>query len=387
LFDSVPVGNYSVQLTTNTSAGTYLVPVAAPATVLPSGWVNTGEFIGTGFGSDGNVNGNSATFSVSSGQYETNVNFGLDHLPESVSYTTEVSTPYIYQKFTLNSPDLPILSGSDPEDQPSTGVLTGKTLEITTLPSNSLLLYNNVPVTVGQIITNFNPALLQIEITPITIGSSYTEFKYAYIDAAGFPDPTPANYRISWVSGGPLPITFTDLKGQYTNGTTVLSWASLMEINFGHYDIEYSTNGTEYTLIGKVNGVGNSTSRTDYSFIHTQPVSGINYYRLKMYDDNGNSTYSNIVAVDVKLQDISITGIYPNPFTESVKISVTSDKTEKVDIRLLDNIGRVIQNRQNTVQSGLNLFTIDNLQHLSAGSYVIEVRTESSVVVKMLIKK
>jgi hypothetical protein len=386
LFDNVPAGTYSVQLTTNAGTGTYAVPVAAPATVLPDGWVNTGEFIGSGFGSDGTVNGNSVLFTVSSGEIKSEVNFGLDHLPESVSFSTPVSTPYITQKFTLNSPSLPVLSGSDPEDQPSTGVLTGKTLQITTIPNNSDLLYNNVLVTVGQVITNFDPALLQIQITVATMLSTFTEFKYAYIDAAGFADPTPANYRISWTSGGTLPVRFTNLNGSYLNGSTLLSWASLTELNFSHYEVEHSVNGVDYSFIGRVEGTGNSTTRTDYSFIHRQPVAGINYYRLKFYDKDGNYSYSNIIAVMVNAQSMIITSVYPNPFVDRVHVTVTTDRTEKVQIRLLDNLGRLIRSQQGTVVSGLNLVTVSDLKELPSGSYVIEVKTESSAVVRKLIK-
>lgn len=73
LFDNVPVGTYTVDL--STIQGT--VGSAPPARTLPSGWNNTGEFIGSGAGTDGLINGASASITVGASDVITNVNFGI----------------------------------------------------------------------------------------------------------------------------------------------------------------------------------------------------------------------------------------------------------------------------------------------------------------------
>ena len=76
-FANLNSGNYSVQVTTNKgTAG-----VAAPATVLPTGWVNTGENIGNNPGNDGTAN---SLLAVVVGTNATNVidaNFGIEQRP------------------------------------------------------------------------------------------------------------------------------------------------------------------------------------------------------------------------------------------------------------------------------------------------------------------
>ena len=83
MFSNIPAGTYTVQLTTNSSAGTYATPAAPPVTILPLGWVNTGEFNGAGAGSDGSVNGLSAAISVVAGDIKSDINFGIERLPDS----------------------------------------------------------------------------------------------------------------------------------------------------------------------------------------------------------------------------------------------------------------------------------------------------------------
>lgn len=70
---AVSGSSYYVSLTKTQST----VGVAAPAPSLPSFWMNTGEYIGAeNTGTDGTIDGKSATFTVSSAS-QSNVNFGV----------------------------------------------------------------------------------------------------------------------------------------------------------------------------------------------------------------------------------------------------------------------------------------------------------------------
>jgi hypothetical protein len=84
IFPNVPKANgYSVQI--NNVVGTLGSP--APVVVLPGGYVSTGENNGTGTGSDGTINGTSATFNVT-GSEITNINFGIE-LPPAVGFSSQ----------------------------------------------------------------------------------------------------------------------------------------------------------------------------------------------------------------------------------------------------------------------------------------------------------
>ncbi|MBK9321286.1 MAG: hypothetical protein IPM91_22455 [Bacteroidetes bacterium] len=45
-------------------------------------------------------------------------------------------------------------------------------------------------------------------------------------------------------------------------------------------------------------GGGNASTLREYQFSDQQPVSGIQYYRLKQTDTDGRFSYTNIVAVN-----------------------------------------------------------------------------------------
>jgi hypothetical protein len=102
-----------------------------------------------------------------------------------------------------------------------------------------------------------------------------------------------------------------------------LNWSTATEQNSKDFEIQWSTNGANWETIGIVDAAGNSQTQKDYSFIHTSPVTGINYYQLKEVDMNNNATYSNVREV-LFTGNGSIT-ITPNPAINSAIIHCTYD--------------------------------------------------------------
>jgi hypothetical protein len=153
LFTNVSIGTYTVQLSIISSAGTYANPITAPATSLPAGWVNTGENIGNTSGNDGNVNGMSSIINIASGNIVTNVNFGIERLPETANLIAFIPVPINAEIITLQNifpwsgPNYydeyfsRTFLGYDDEDQSTLGELTGKTIRIDTL----INFYNSMP--------------------------------------------------------------------------------------------------------------------------------------------------------------------------------------------------------------------------------------------------
>lgn len=389
LFDNVPVGTYTVQLTRNSSAGTYAVPAAPPATILPEGWVNTGEFNGVGVGSDGSVNGLSASITVAAGEIKSNNNFGIERLPDSRNYLTVINTPLVGETISLSTPgasrfgNLPILSGSDPEDQPTENVLTGKSVRFTSLAvvgsSNTpaTLRYNGVDITLNQTITNFNPALLTVFL-PTQWSGQGLRFNYAYVDAAGFADPTPATYRLAW-SGGGLPITLSEFVVTKNNCLANLNWKTSTEQNSDRFEVEVST-GTNpaYTVAGTVLAAGSSTSTKSYQYSYTMQAGVVYYFRLKMIEKDGSFTYSNIQSASCGKGGGIVIG--PNPTTDYFTVRGMQNGRNLVQVYAAN--GQLVKSQEiNQNQGDVNIV------HLAPGMYSVKITnliSETTVVSKLI---
>lgn len=86
----------------------------------------------------------------------------------------------------------------------------------------------------------------------------------------------------------PLPITLDYFTATPKNTSIELNWGTLSETNNDYFSIYKSPNGLEYwELIGNVQGMGNSSVPTDYSFIDNTPNNGLNYYVLMQTDYDG----------------------------------------------------------------------------------------------------
>jgi Secretion system C-terminal sorting domain len=395
LFSNVPLlvsGNYSVQLgTIDILFASYASSVTAPITnPLPLGWVSTGEFVSdvTTIGNDGIINGKIEITTLSSEDIKVENNFGIERIPESVDFINTIQNPTIGTIVTLvptyinpngSANPLPILTGSDPEDLPLTAPLTNKAVKITTLPSNAQMLYENVPVTINQVISNYDPSLLQIKYLVAQPVAGSTEFKYAFVDAAGIQDPTPATYTLSWAPTTPLPVTLESFTATKNSCVATLNWKTATEVNTNKFEIEMSTQPNNmYAKVGSIAAKGNSTTIESYTFSYPMQTGVVYYFRLKIINLDGTYAYSSIQTIScMDKQEITF---YPNPTKDIVKIA-GMEKGKNI-VSILCNDGRVIKYiTTNNANAELTLAGLPN------GMYILKMQNENgSVQVKRIVK-
>ena len=353
-------------------------PADAGTSFVAGNWVPTGDAYGTGNAAGtGNKPGvPSCIIAVSTALLNvTNVNFGIERLPDSddktITYT--INTPGVKYDIATG------LTGSDPED----GVLgAGKTYKITELPVGAVLYYNNIAVTLNQVITSFNPALLKIDPDDIT---HTTSFKYASLDAAGFYDPSPATVTVSW--NQTLPVKLISFSGRL-NGTKVdLNWVTANELNTKHFEVERSGDGQLFTKLSTVIAKGNSTTVTSYDLVDPIPLKGVNYYRLKIVDIDGKFEYSRIVIIRIDNSVQLVTKVAPNPFTGKIDVYLTLTHNTQVDFRFIDINGRMVFNKSVKGLKGFNWFTINDLDKLPSAPYMLHIVTDDTKIVEKLIKQ
>jgi hypothetical protein len=354
-----PGANYTIQLSTN--QGTVAQP--APATLLHSTWVNTGETrSGTiDLGTEGLIDSRAYGFTNT-----VNFDFGIERLPESDNKLQTVN-PTAGGTITAGSITTNV-SGSDPED----GLLgnTG-TIAITMLPNNATMFYNGIAVTLNQQISNFDPALLSF--TSITLGTSSVVFDYAFLDAASKQDPTPATYTLTWTT--PLPVS--GLKAAVVvNGTlATISWSTLQEINTDYFEVERSLDNAVFKVTGnRVSAAGTSASANSYHQVDDISTLYQNkqlFYRVKLVDVDGRTSYSNVMSLPLN-RPLGVTS-WPNPFSSAVTVSISSNNSTRVNIRITDLLGKTIQATSRSVERGTSQVTLQNLEGLAAGTYLLEV--------------
>ena len=177
-----------------------------------------------------------------------------------------------------------------------------------------------------------------------------------------------------------LSIDLLHLMGQSLKGANVLTWTTSNEINSNHFEIETKTDTSNFIKIGVVQAKGNTATQSTYSFTHYYPQAAVNYYRLKMVDNNNKFKYSNIIALRTDGTAVTIDRIYPNPFKDRIEASVVLTSAQLLTTNLYDANGRIIRSQQVQSVRGLNTVRLDNLINISSGIYFLEIKSNEGVV-------
>ena len=169
-----------------------------------------------------------------------------------------------------------------------------------------------------------------------------------------------------------LPVTLTGIKAYQKNTGINVEWTFTQEIDMDHYEVEKSTTGANFNHGGTVLSSGNHSSAITYSWFDTNPNRGANFYRVKMFDKNGQITYSQIVKVVIGI-GTSIS-IYPNPVTNgSLSLQFNDQPKGSYDIRVLNSVGQIVFKTMINHNGGSATQTMQLPLSLSMGMYNLEV--------------
>jgi hypothetical protein len=173
------------------------------------------------------------------------------------------------------------------------------------------------------------------------------------------------------VVGCALPVKVSSFKAFLENTQVRLNWETAFEQNNFQFVIERSTNGSAFQEIGKIDGRGNSNEPTNYLFMDTNPMNGLNYYRLKQIDTNEKVYYSDIVSIRFNNPTIAEVQFYPNPVRsgEDIKLNVNLYQMKGLKLEIFDTMGNALQNTM--LKSGENAIS----QNLKPGVYFLHFIT------------
>lgn len=168
----------------------------------------------------------------------------------------------------------------------------------------------------------------------------------------------------------PLPVTLTRFWGEENNCTALLKWSTATEQNSKEFQVQQSSNGVSFSTVGIVPAAGNSSVVKNYQ-LSVPLVNALNYFRLRMVDNDGTSKYSSILNISTTCANNKIT-VQPNPAVQSITVKGLSGFNQVV---LLNQAGQQIE-----VLTTANNTAEFNLSTLPAGTYVIQIVKEGRTV-------
>ena len=116
-----------------------------------------------------------------------------------------------------------------------------------------------------------------------------------------------------------LPVNFSFFRLYQISKSVHLTWSTATEQNNAHFTVQTSTDGQNWRDIGRVAGSGTTNTVQEYTFTHTDPAPGNNYYRLRQEDFGGAYDYSPVRQV--WFDGEAVLAVFPNPATEFITVS------------------------------------------------------------------
>jgi len=162
----------------------------------------------------------------------------------------------------------------------------------------------------------------------------------------------------SATSKNPLPVELISFQAIKAGQHVDILWTTQSEINCDYYVVQRSGDGIKFDDFSQVNGAGSSNEILDYKIIDLSPLSGISYYRLKQFDYNGNTQYSDLEKIDFLRGIGNLIRFYPNPTRDWVTIDVSQTQYTDLEYFVYDAVGKLVSSGRLSDVKALNLTQI-----------------------------
>jgi hypothetical protein len=192
----------------------------------------------------------------------------------------------------------------------------------------------------------------------------------------------------------PLPVELSSFAAELSGNAVLLEWTTLTEINNYGFNIERN-DGSNWEVIGFVEGVGNSNSVKNYNFSDISIKPATDYlYRLKQIDSDGSFKYYEEVEVTTLPAGFSLHQNYPNPFNPTTSINYSLAGQSEVKLAIYNALGEEIKVIEETVKEAgthqVNWNASANasgVYYLSLSAKDLERNDKNRSIIKMILLK
>ena len=136
--------------------------------------------------------------------------------------------------------------------------------------------------------------------------------------------------------------------------------------------VEHSTDGRRYSEIGRVLGAGTTQEPQDYRFTHEAPAPGLNYYRLRQVDYDGQYAYHGPVSLRMEgtTAEPQLT-VFPTIAQDAVRVEYEGPLGAQATLQVYSLEGRLWQTHR-WEEKSTGPTTLPTA-HLPAGVYLLRL--------------
>jgi len=150
------------------------------------------------------------------------------------------------------------------------------------------------------------------------------------------------------------------------------------------FTVERSTDQLHFTDVSTITA---SVDSVTYRYTDNTTIGGTLFYRLVWLNNDGQPSYSQILAFDRPLDpSIAMIRLEPNPVSDQLSVNLFSARQETASLRLFAAQGQLLTSNPISLQVGMTSVELP-VSNLAAGTYFLVVETKERREVKPFIKK
>lgn len=194
------------------------------------------------------------------------------------------------------------------------------------------------------------------------------------MDATGRNLPVLGNFTVQNPAlAATLPVSLLSFTASVKSGSAVLDWTTTKELNTEGFTVESSVDGFTFNAVTTVAASGSYELVHRYQAIDRKAHEGVVYYRLKMVDNDGKFSVSEVRKVSFAAGITTRIGCFPNPATDHVTVSISNAKSGNYRCIVMTLSGSIIKAEAVRVNDGVQQIRIDFAQPITPGTLLIKV--------------
>jgi hypothetical protein len=159
-----------------------------------------------------------------------------------------------------------------------------------------------------------------------------------------------------------------------------LSWQTASEQHSAYFEVETSTDGHHYQMLGRVAAAGTSTHLRPYRFDDQPTQLGLRYYRLRQVDNDGTVSYSPVVTVQLGAASVQV---FPNPTTDELTVQLPA--LGQATLSLLAADGHLLW-QQHVAEAPAQQVAVPGIADLPAGLYLLRAEVDGHAGLHRVVK-
>jgi hypothetical protein len=175
---------------------------------------------------------------------------------------------------------------------------------------------------------------------------------------------------------GALSLSEFNLNSEVLNRQVKLTWDLEESNGWERFMVEHASQGGQFEPLGELQ----AGQQKNFSWLHEDPVEGLNRYRLRAFDAEGSYTYSNVVEAFIGELQEHLVSIYPNPGSGAFTLSYHLPEPAKVDLQVSDLQGKVLLTTSAIQETAGSFVERFDLADCAPGVYLYELRINGKTI-------